>query len=79
LLQRLHVGETKVTDLTPLRGLSLTRLVFTPSRIEKGIEEARRLRGLNEIGTQFDDKGRDLMPPSGFWARYDEGAFKQEP
>ena len=76
LLQRLHVGETKVTDLTPLKGMSLTRLVFTPNRIEKGIEEARRLRGLNEIGTQFDDKGRDLLPPDSFWARYDEGAFK---
>ena len=76
LLERLHVGETKVTDLTPLKGMNLTRLVFTPNRIEKGIEEARRLRGLNEIGTQFDDKGRDLMPPASFWARYDEGAYK---
>ena len=76
LLERLHVGETKVTDLTPLKGMNLTRLVFTPNRIGKGIEEARRLRGLNEIGTQFDDKGRDLMPPASFWARYDEGAYK---
>jgi hypothetical protein len=76
LLERLHVGETKVIDLTPLKGMNLTRLVFTPNHIEKGIEEARRLRGLNEIGTQFDDKGRDLMPPASFWARYDEGAYK---
>ena len=76
LLQRLHIGETKVTDLTPLKGVSLTRLVFSPNRITKGIEEARRLRGLNEIGTQFDDKGKDLMPPDSFWTRYDAGGFK---
>jgi len=79
LLKRLHVGETKVTDLSPLKGLSLTRLVFTPSRIEKGMGAARSLRGLNEIGTRFGDNGQDLMPPGGFWARYDEGAFKQAP
>ena len=76
LLQRLHIGETKVSDLGPLKGLALTRLVFTPNQIEKGIEQARRLRGLNEIGARFDDQSRELMAPAAFWAKYDQGAFK---
>ena len=59
LLQRLHVGETKVTDLTPLKGMSLTRLVFTPNRIEKGIEALYK----NSIDGYMGDFG--MMPPKG--------------
>ncbi len=69
-LQRLHIGETPVTDLTPLKGLRLTRLVFTPANITKGLDIARALP-LQEIGTQFDDGGRDLAPPDVFWAKFD--------
>lgn len=77
-LQRVHVGETQVTDLTPLKGLALTRLVFTPSRIEKGIAVARSLPRIQQIGTHFlggspDD---DLLASAAFWARYDAGVFK---
>jgi internalin A len=67
-LQRLHIGETPVTDLTPLKGLSLTRLVFTPAGIKAGLDVARSLP-LQEIGTKFDEEGRDLMPPEAFWAQ----------
>ena len=67
-LQRLHIGETPVTDLTPLKGLSLTRLVFTPASIKTGLEVARSLP-VQEIGTKFDEEGRDLMPPEAFWAQ----------
>ena len=70
LLQRLHIGETLITDLSPLGGLNLTRLVFTPGRIERGIEVTRSLSNLREIGTKFDDQGRDLMPPEAFWAQF---------
>ena len=70
VIQRLHIGETLITDLTPLRGLNLSRLVFTPGRIERGIEVARNLSNLGEIGTKFDDQGRDLMPPDAFWATF---------
>jgi len=70
VIQRLHIGETLITDLTPLRGLNLSRLVFTPGRIERGIEVARNLSNLDEIGTKFDDQGRDLMPPDAFWATF---------
>ena len=70
LIQRLHIGETLIADLTPLKGLNLTRLVFTPSRIERGMEVAKSLSNLKEIGTKFDDQGKDLMPPDAFWAQF---------
>ena len=67
VLQRLHIGETLIDDLTPLAGVNLTRLVFTPSRIKRGINVVRSLYGLREIGTIFDDSGRDLTSPEQFW------------
>ena len=70
VLQRLHIGETLVDDLTPLAGVNLTRLVFTPSRIKRGMNVVRSLYGLREIGTVFDDTGRDLTSPEAFWAKY---------
>ena len=72
-LKRLHIGETPVTDLTPLRGLDLTRLVFTPANIRKGLEVARNLASLQEVGTTFEN----LMPPGVFWHLYDTGEFEQ--
>lgn len=69
VLQRLHIGETLVEDLTPLAGVNLTRLVFTPSRIKRGMNVVRSLYGLREIGTAFDDSGRDLTSPEQFWKR----------
>lgn len=70
VIKRLHIGETLISDLTPLRGLNLTRLVFTPSRIERGIDIVKGLSNLKEIGTRFDDQGKDLMPPDAFWAQF---------
>jgi hypothetical protein len=67
-LERLHIAETPVTDLTPLKGMPLTRLVFTPARIQKGMDVARALP-VTEIGTKFDDEGRDLAPPEVFWSQ----------
>lgn len=75
-LQRLHIGEAPVKDLSPLAGLQLTRLVFTPRNIEKGIEEIRKIPTMREIGTTFEDQMNTLMPPPAFWAQYDAGEFK---
>jgi len=73
-LRRLHIAETDVTDLTPLKWLKLTRLIFTPSRIEKGIGFVRDMETLREIGTTFDNR----MPPAQFWRAYEAGAFRVE-
>ena len=66
-LQRLHIAETPVTDLTPLKGLRLTRLVFNPERIQTGLEVARQMTTLRQIGTVLEE----VMPPQIFWATQD--------
>lgn len=53
-LRRLDIAESQVTDLTPLAGLRLERLVFTPERIEKGIDVVREMPTLKAIGTSFE-------------------------
>ncbi|NNE91650.1 MAG: hypothetical protein HKN23_08385 [Verrucomicrobiales bacterium] len=68
---RLHIGETPVTDLSTLAGVPLTRLVFSPDRIKKGLDVVRQIPSLREIGTQFEDAGNDLLPPHAFWPKYD--------
>jgi hypothetical protein len=64
----LHIGETPVEDLTPLKGMHLTRLVFTPANIKKGLDVAKSLP-LSEIGTKFEDAEKDLTSPEVFWAK----------
>lgn len=71
-LQRLHIAGTEVTDLSPLEWMNLTRLVFTPGKITKGIDRARNMRGLREIGPSFEQR----MQPSQFWELFDRGKFK---
>ena len=58
VIQRLHIGETLIEDLSPLEGLRITRLVFTPSRIKRGMEVAQRLQGLREIGVALTKRQR---------------------
>ncbi|MBI1372346.1 MAG: hypothetical protein GC159_06240 [Phycisphaera sp.] len=75
-LERLHIADTPITDLTPLAELPLTRLVFTPKNITAGIKDVRRIGSMQQIGTMFGDPDSDLTDPITFWKKYDEGAFK---
>ncbi|MCB1229193.1 MAG: hypothetical protein KDN19_02940 [Verrucomicrobiae bacterium] len=75
-LQRLHVGDTPVKDLTPIARLPLTRLVFTPSTVEKGVDEVRKIPTMQQLGVEFEDDMSTLMPPPVFWAKFDAGEFK---
>ena len=75
-LQRLRIARSEVRDLTVLEWLRLRRLVFTPNRISKGIEHARNMKSLAEIGTRFGEGVNDLQRPAQFWAMYDAGKFK---
>lgn len=68
-LERLHIGETEVTDLGPVLNLPLTRLIFTPSKITRGLQEIRGVETIREIGTTLEGK----MSPLEFWPLYDEG------
>ncbi len=67
-LKRLHIGGTKVKDLSPLEGLNLTRLIFSPKNITVGLQTIRNMKTLTEIGTTLDTR----MPPSQFWQLYDQ-------
>lgn len=68
-LQRLHIGGCSVSDLTPLRQMRLTRLIFDPAQVEKGLDAAREMPSLREIGTTFDNR---TSPPI-FWNQFDAG------
>jgi Leucine-rich repeat (LRR) protein len=74
-LERLHIGETGVTDLSAIAGMNLSRLVFTPSKITKGLDAVRNSTSIRELGLQFEQQG-DVMPPGIFWQRHDAGEFK---
>ena len=65
-LQRIHIGETPIIDLTPIEGMKLQRLIFTPDRITRGIDIVKKMYSLQEIGTTFENR----MPPGQFWAIY---------
>lgn len=75
-LKRLNIARTEVTDLSSLAGLSLERLIFTPSKIENGIEVIRSMPSLQTIDTSFD--GGTAKSASEFWELYDAGKFKGE-
>ncbi len=76
-VQRLHIARSEVTDLTPLRWMRLSRFVFTPSRIKTGMQYAREMSTLQEIGTAFGEEewgiSGGMMAPAVFWERYDAG------
>ena len=65
----LNVARTGVTDLTPLKGMSLQVLAFEPETITKGLDVVRSMGSIRLIGT------RDfrLMKPDVFWRKYDPG------
>ena len=77
-LQRLHIGETPVKDLLPVSRLPLTRLVFTPANIEKGIDEVRKIPTMQQVGVEFEDNMQTLMSPFEFWEKFDKGEFGTE-
>ena len=71
-LERLHIAETPISDLTPIADMSLTRLIFTPSRITRGMDQARGMESIREIGLELESK----MTPYEFWSSYDADEFK---
>jgi Leucine-rich repeat (LRR) protein len=77
-LKRLNIAGSAVTDLRPLAGLELTRLIFTPSKIEHGIDVVRGMTSLEALDVQFEDASAVLRPDE-FWQKYDAGEFKAEP
>lgn len=73
-LQRLHLGETSVSDLRPLEGLRLTRLIVTPKNIQHGWDVIRNMSTLTELDIEFREPQR--WSPEEFWKRFDAGEFR---
>lgn len=74
-LRRLHIAGSEVTDLSPLKWMQLTRLIFTPRRINRGMRFARQMETLRQIDVEFDGAHRP-MSAAEFWRRYDAGEFQ---
>ncbi|MBT5018248.1 hypothetical protein OAF98_05115 [Planctomicrobium sp.] len=74
-LKRLNIADTEVTDLSPLKGLQLERIIFSPSKITEGIDAIREMQSLQGIDLSFDGVAQP-MSPAIFWDRYDAGEFK---
>ena len=72
-LSRLVMHGTAVQDLTPLAGMDLEGLYFSPANITKGIEVLRAMKSLKEINID----GHRKLTPEEFWKAYDAGEFKK--
>ncbi len=77
-LARLNIAGTQVSDVTPLAGLQLTRLIFTPSRIEKGMDVIRKMPTLRQLDVAFEPERSPTLTPEEFWSRYDAGEFSSK-
>jgi hypothetical protein len=75
-LQRLNIAGTPVTDVTPLAGLQLERLILTPDRIKSGMDHLRTMTSLRGIDTQFDGVS-PVKEPDEFWNLYDAGELSR--
>jgi hypothetical protein len=74
-LQRLNIAGSKVTDVSPIAGLPLTRLILTPQNISAGLDKVRQMTTLRELDLQYEPDTQRTMSPDEFWARYDAGEF----
>ena len=70
-LEELNLANTGVTDLTPLEGMRLDELIFSPKNIRQGMAAARMMKSLGKIGIHGA-----AWPPPEFWKKYDAGEFK---
>lgn len=71
-LRRLNLSGCPVPDLSPLEGLPLEALIFTPNPKLAGVEVLRRMRSLKRIGAT----AAQLMEPAAFWQALDRGDLK---
>jgi len=69
-LTNLNIENTRVADLSPLRGLKLQSLMLTPQHITQGTEAVREMKSLTMIG-----RGVSWEPLDMFWKKYDAGDF----
>jgi hypothetical protein len=73
-LKSLTLAGTAVDDLTPLQGMKLESVVFTPQSITRGLDVLRQMKTLQTIGVQ---EVWQIWPAAEFWKKYDAGDFKK--
>ncbi len=71
-LSGLWFNGTAVSDASPLRGMNLTSIAFTPTNITTGLDAIRQMKSLKTIGLRGD---KDRFPAADFWKKYDAGEF----
>lgn len=82
-LEELRLWDSSVSDVTPLKRLPLTELVFEPGKIRHGMDALRTmatLRSISAVATKSTDpaesSGGPCLKPAEFWRRYDAGEFR---
>jgi hypothetical protein len=73
-LTHLEMFDTGVTDLTPLAGMPLDLLFFTPRKITRGMDvlNPRNMPTLRRLKIGMDEWAK----PAEFWRQYEAGEFK---
>jgi Leucine-rich repeat (LRR) protein len=71
-LRELYIDNTGITDLTPLQGMPLEKILLTPKNITRGLDILRDMKSLKTIGIGWYQS----WPAAEFWERYDKGEFK---
>lgn len=61
-------------DLTPLEGMNLTQIRFTPKNVTTGTDVLRRMKSLQNIS---GDVNNQYWPAADFWKKYDAGEFSK--
>jgi hypothetical protein len=64
-----------VSDVTPLAGMPLKSLRFTPANITRGIEVLRAMTTLQDLGLKHQTTGVGVHTPAEFWKKYDADEF----
>jgi hypothetical protein len=64
----LVIDGTKVSDLSPLQGMSIAGAALTPKNITKGLDLIRSMNSIKAIG--ISGNGEDQLPPDEFWRKY---------
>ena len=72
-LALLWFAGTPVSDVSPLRGMNLSSVSFTPKNITKGLDVIRQMKSIRTMGTRQSES----FAPAEFWKKYDAGEFGQ--
>ena len=68
-------SRVKTGHLTPLAGMTLQSINFTPKNITKGIEIVRGMKTVEHLSVN-DAHNSEKIKRDDFWKRYGAGEFK---